>query len=238
MAALTLTPGVLKVASAFPDPPFEVEPDTGFDADLMQRICAALGLRWQLVKYDGQDFNGIFDGLGRDYDAVISGTTVTPPREKVALFCAPYAVFNQGVAVSIARHPGIRSVAGLKGLTVGIQRGNTSDIVARKLLAEGIIAGIRYYPYAAIRTALNDLVGGAIGAVIKLHPVLVELVKGHAGLAVVCDVPTHEHIAIAVVPGNVALRDAIDAAQAKIVADPWFAATKAQWFGQKAGEMP
>jgi ABC-type amino acid transport substrate-binding protein len=235
MARLTITPGVLKVASAFPDPPFEVEPDTGFDAELMQRICAELGLRWELAKFAGQDFNGIFDGLGRDHDAVISGTTVTPARQRVALFAPPYAVFDQGVAVSTARHPGIRSVAGLKGLTVGIQRGNTSDIVARKLLAEGAIAGIQYYPYAAIRTALNDLAGGAIGAVIKLHPVLSELVKGHAGLAVVCDVPTHEEIAIAVAPGNTALRDAIATAQAKIMADPWFGATRAKWFGPGKG---
>ena len=235
MAVKTITPGVLKVASAFPDPPFEVEPDAGFDAELMQRICAGLGLKWQLVKYEGQDFNGIFDGLGRDYDAAISGTTVTAAREKVALFCAPYLQFNQGVAVSTARHPGIRSVEGLKGLTVGIQRGNTSDIVARKLEAEGLIAGIRYYPYAAIRTALNDLAGGAIGAVIKLHPVLSELVKGHAGLAVVCDVPTHEHIAVAVAPGNVGLRDAIVAEQAKAMADPWFAAVRTKWFGPTQG---
>jgi len=235
MAGPTLTPGVLKVASAFPDPPFEVEPDTGFDAALMQRICAGLGLQWQLVKYEGQDFNGIFDGLGRNYDAVISGTTVTPAREKAALFCPPYLAFDQGVAVNTARHPGIRSVEGLRGLTVGIQRGNTSDIVARKLVAEGIIAGIRYYPYAAIRTALNDLSSGAIGAVIKLHPVLSELVKGHAGLAVVCDVPTHEKIAIAVAPANTALRDAIAAEQAKVMADPWFAATRATWFGPEEG---
>ena len=50
-----------------------------------------------------------------------------------------------------------------------------------------------------------------------------------------CDVPTHEHIAIAVAPGNVALRDAIDAEQAKLMADPWFAATKAKWFGPAKG---
>ena len=231
MAGLTIIPGVLKVASAFPDPPFEVEPDTGFDAELMQKICAALLLTWQLVKYEGQDFNGIFDGLGRDYDAVMSGTTITPAREQVALFTAPYLTFNQGVAVSTAHHPGIRSVADLKGMTVGIQRGNTSDIVARKLMAEGIIADIRYYPYAAIRTALNDLAGGAIGAVIKLHPVLSQLVKGHAGLSVVCEVATHERIAIAVAPENAALRDAIDSAQAKIMADPWFAVTRTTWFG-------
>ncbi|HET7717691.1 MAG TPA: ABC transporter substrate-binding protein [Bauldia sp.] len=235
MAGLTITPGVLRVASAFPDPPFEVEPDTGFDAELMQRICAALGLKWQLVKYEGQDFNGIFEGLGRTYDAVISGTTVTPSRERAALFCAAYAEFNQGVAVSMARHPGVRSVADLKGMTVGIQRGNTSDAVARKLLGEGIIAGIRYYPYSAIRTALNDLAGGAIDAVIKLHPVLSELVRGHAGLSVVCEVPTHERIAIAVALGNAALRDGVNAAQEKIMADPWFAETKARWFSVMAG---
>jgi ABC-type amino acid transport substrate-binding protein len=204
----------------------------------MQKICAALGLKWQLVKYEGQDFDGIFDGLGRDHDAVISGTTITPAREKAALFSAPYFVYNQGVAVSTARHPGIRSVAGLKGMTVGIQRGNTSDIVARKLLAEGVIAGIRYYPYAAIRTALNDLAGGAIGAVIKLHPVLAALIHGHAGLAVVCDVPTHERIAIAVAPGNAALRDAIDGALARLLAGPWFAETKAKWFGPSIGARP
>jgi ABC-type amino acid transport substrate-binding protein len=237
MAGMTVTPGVLKVASAFPDPPFEVEPDTGFDAALMQKICEALGLKWQVVKFAGEDFNAIFGGLGRNYDAVASGTTITPSREKLALFCSPYAEFNQGVAVSVARHPLIRSVAGLKGLTVGIQRGNTSDIVARKLLAEGIIAGVRYYPYASIRTALNDLAGGAIGAVIKLHPVLSALIKGHAGLEVVCEVPTYERIAIAVAPSNPALRDAIEAAQKKLMADPWFAAARTEWFGS-AGAAP
>jgi ABC-type amino acid transport substrate-binding protein len=231
MAALTLTPGVLKVASAFPDPPFEIAPEGGFDAALMDRISAALGLRRMPVRYEGEDFDGIFAGLGRDWDAVISGTTITAPREKVALFAPPYLTFDQGVAVNAALHPDIRTVADLKGLTVGIQRGNTSDIVARKLLADGIIAGIRYYPYAAIGTALNDLAAGAIGAVIKLHPVLSELVKGHAGLRVVCAVPTHERIAIAVAPGNATLHDAIATAQAKIMADPWFAATRAAWFG-------
>src|ERR1700694_4567467 len=90
----TLEPGVLQVASAFPDPPFEVEidgADTGFDAELMQQICHGLGLAWHLVKYTGDDFNGIFDGLavGR-YDAVISGTTITPSRERVAVFSTPY----------------------------------------------------------------------------------------------------------------------------------------------------
>jgi hypothetical protein len=79
----TIEAGVLSVASAFPDPPFEVEQDgvdTGLDAELMELVCGRLGLRRAPVRYGGDDFNGIFDGLrARTYDAVISGTTITRP---------------------------------------------------------------------------------------------------------------------------------------------------------------
>src|ERR1700730_14655913 len=207
MPELTLIPGVLQVASAFPDPPFEVEvdgADTGFDAELMQQICHGLGLAWHLVKYAGDDFNGIFDGLavGR-YDAVISGTTITPSRERVALFSDPYLEFDQGLLVNVARTPQVKSVADLRGQVVGIQAGNTSDIVARRLLAEGAIADIKYYPYHGILTALDDLSNGRIGAIIKLFPVLAWLVKDRHDLAVVEQIPTHEQLGIAFAKTNV-----------------------------------
>jgi len=100
--ALTLTPGSLIVASAYPDPPFDLIDNgsaSGFDIELMRAICAQLGLALQPVRYSGADFNGIFDGLAkRSYDAVISGTTVTPERAAIALFSQPYLEFNQGVA--------------------------------------------------------------------------------------------------------------------------------------------
>lgn len=226
---MTLAPGVLKVASAFPDPPFEVEPDTGLDAELMQALCRALGWRWQLVKYAGADFNGIFDGLGTSYDAVASGTTITPEREAVALFSQPYLQFNQGVAVNASRHPDIDSVDGLHGMEVGIQTGNTSDAVARRLLAREQIAGIRYYPYSGIGTALDDLAAGRIGAVIKLAPVIGALVSDRPGLKVAFEVPTHEQIGIAFARSATALRDTVDAALAAFRQSPEFRALCARW---------
>src|SRR5581483_11312721 len=95
MAALkTIEAGTLRIGSAFPSPPFEVvreEVATGFDAELMRAVCGQIGLRWSLVKYEGADLAGIFDGLRTgDYDAVISGLTITPDRERVALFSDPY----------------------------------------------------------------------------------------------------------------------------------------------------
>src|SRR5262245_30741076 len=168
--ALTLQPGTLIVASAYPDPPFDLIESgspSGFDIELMRAICARLGMTLQSVRYSGDDFNGIFDGLTkRSYDAVISGTTITPEREAIALFSQAYLEFNQGVAVNRQLTPRVASSSDLRGLTAGIQSGNTSDAVARRLKAEGAIAAIKYYPYHGI--ALDDLEAGRIGLVIKL----------------------------------------------------------------------
>ena len=99
---MTLNPGKLIVASVYPDPPFDLidhGSPGGFDIELMRAISAQLSLTLQPVRYAGDDFNGIFDGLAkRSYDAVISGTTITPERAKLVLFSDPYLEFNQGVA--------------------------------------------------------------------------------------------------------------------------------------------
>jgi polar amino acid transport system substrate-binding protein len=66
MPQLTLKPGVLQAASAFLNPLFEVNivgKDTGFDIEIMQLISDNLGLVWHPLKYTGDDFNGVFEGL-------------------------------------------------------------------------------------------------------------------------------------------------------------------------------
>jgi polar amino acid transport system substrate-binding protein len=230
------SPRGLRAASAFRDPRFEVEidgVDTGFDAELMQQICQALGLTWQLVKYTGDNFNGIFDGLAEGrYEAVISGTTITPERERVVLFSHPYLEFNQALVVNVALTPQITSVAALRGQVVGIQAGKTSDIVAQKLLAEGAIKDIKYYPYHGILTALDDLSAGRIGAFIKPFPVAAWLVKGRRDLAVVQKIPTHEKLGIAFAKTNVRLCAAVNKALADIKASRLFDALCHKWLGE------
>jgi ABC-type amino acid transport substrate-binding protein len=78
----------------------------GFDITLMQRIAAMLGREWQLVRYEGADFNGIFARLDdASYECIASGTTITPRRRKIADFCAPYAISGQSLVVDVSRHP-------------------------------------------------------------------------------------------------------------------------------------
>ena len=230
----TLHPGTLIVASATPNPPFELSENgiaTGFDIRLMQSICGQMGLILQQVRFNGANFNDIFDYLENGTcDAVISGTTITPERSAMVLFSQPYLEFNQGVAINRLLTPSVSSVAGLRGMTAGIQSGNTSDAVAKRWLAENAIAGIRYYPYDGIATALNDLEAGRIGLVVKLHPVISWLVKTRPALSVAFQVPTHEKLGIAFAKNNTTLCQEMEAAVQTLRTNGTFARLQAHWF--------
>lgn len=231
----TLRPGALTIMTAYPDPPFDVAADgelTGFDIQLMRAACGRLGLELNPLSFEGENFNDIFDSLadGR-CDAVISGTTITPERAARVRFSRPYLKFNQGVAINRRLTPNVSSTKDLRGLTAGIQKGNTSDLVARKLLESGDIAAIEYYPYRGIETALDDLEAGTIGLVIKLHPVISALTAKRPDLSVAFEVPTGEELGIAYAPENSGLCDAVDQAIESLKASGDFAELKSKWLG-------
>jgi polar amino acid transport system substrate-binding protein len=235
MSALTITPGVLRVGSALPDPPFEfVDGATarGFDIALMQAIAAELGLEWQLVRYTGTDFNDIFDGLadGR-MDCIASGATVTPGRERKALFCEPYVHSGQSLVCNLEATPHVRSVDDLRGLVLAVQAGNTSQPVALQLKAEGRVADVRVYAYHDIGTMLDDLDAGRIGAVMKLAPVMRWYTRKRPHLRVVQEQITQEDLAIATGLANALLREAIDAAQQRLRNNGTLPRLIEQWIG-------
>ncbi|MBN9510763.1 MAG: amino acid ABC transporter substrate-binding protein [Alphaproteobacteria bacterium] len=229
---------VLRVGAALPDPPFEfmtAAGPAGFDIMLMQRIAALLGREWQLVPYTGADFNGIFAGLNNDTcDCIASGTTTTPARERIADFCAPYVVSGQSLVVDPRRHPTVHGIDDLKGLVIGVQQGNTSQPVADRLVAEHRAARVRVYAYDQIETALDDLVGGGCDVFMKLAPVTEWYVRSRPWLQVVQTGITRERLGICVRKGNVALRDAIGAAQAALEKDGTLPALIAQWLAPHA----
>ena len=228
----TLEAGVLRVGAALPDPPFEFaagDAPAGFDVALTQALAADLGLAWRLERFDGADFNAIFDGLGRDWDCVASGATITPAREAVAAFCAPYVVSGQALVCDPARTPDLRGVDDLAGRTLGVQQGNTSQPVAERLRRAGRLGAVRVYPYHAIGAMLDDLAAGRIDAAMKLAPVLRWLLRDRPDLRIVQTDITEEKLAIAVAPASTALRAALDAAQARMAASGALAALAKHW---------
>ena len=232
--SLTLSPGQLRVGAAFPDPPFDLpgDPPSGFDVALMQGVAAELGLHASFVAYQGDDFEGIFHGLAAGaYDAIASGTTVTAARRRVARFCRPYLRSGQSLVVDPARRPEVRSLDDLRGLTLGVQRGNTSEPVARRLEAAGKVGKVRIYPYHAILTALDDLATGALDAFMKLEPVMRWLGRDRPSLRIVQAGITEEELAVAVALDNEPLATAIDGAIARLAAGGTLAGLVRLWLG-------
>ncbi|OAN28628.1 ABC transporter substrate-binding protein [Mycolicibacterium iranicum] len=223
----------LRVGVAYPDPPFNAMPDhSGLDIDVMTALARAIGVEVEFVAYDGADFDGIFVRLGAgDYDCVIAGITVTPERQRRAAFLPPYVISGQGLAVDTSRLPQVRSVDDLAGLTIGVQRGNTSEAVARQLVADGKADRVRIYDYGAVSTAIADLVTGGCDAVMKLAPVLAELIKAVPGVEVVQRGLSVEDIAIAVNPADQQLFARLGAAQAELEASGEFQRIRRRWLG-------
>ncbi len=236
----TIESGVLSIASAYPDPPFDVlqqDHCDGFDIQLMRIVCKELNLKLKTVCYTGDNFENIFDGLiNKEYDAVISGTTITPHRANRVLFSKPYLTFNQGVAINKQHSPDVPTTKNLRGLIAGIQHGNTSDKIAKEWLAAGEIADIHYYPYSKISEAVTDLNDGKIGFIVKLFPVISCLVKPYSNLSVAFQVPTNEKIGIAYAQNNDSLCQRIDQTIDQLRVKGVFAQLEKEWFGFLEGK--
>ena len=97
----TLYAGVLTVGCEAGYPPFEMVADdgesvVGLDMDIMAAVAEKLGLQMQVVT---TSFDGIFDGIGVNYDVVCSAVTITPDRMQNMLFSLPYITNYQAVVV-------------------------------------------------------------------------------------------------------------------------------------------
>jgi polar amino acid transport system substrate-binding protein len=222
----------LRVASAFPDPPFEesTDPPSGLDVDLMRAVAERLGRPYELHRFEGDDFDGIYAGLASgDVDVVTSGATITDHRTTLARFCAPYLRSGQSLVVDVDRSPAIRSTDDLRGAVVGVQKGNTSEPVVDRLLAQGRVGDVRHYDYDAILTALDDLVAGRIAAFMKLEPVMRRLTRDRPSLRIVQTGITRELIASAVRSDDASLATGIDGAQRSLAAEGTLAALGRRW---------
>ena len=122
----------------------------------------------------------------------------------------------------------------MEGLVIGVQQGNTSQPVADKLVAEHRAARVRVYAYDEIEKALADLSTGGCDVFMKLAPVTEWFVRSRPQLKVVQTGITRELLGVCVRKGDVALRDAIDAAQAALTANGEVSALIKQWLGTGA----
>jgi len=216
-------------------PPFEFMDATGnligFDVDIMNTIAQRVGfeIEWVNTRWDG-----IFVALASgEFDCVASAATITNEREEIVDFSDPYFNAGQMIAVRKDRADDIRSAEDLPGLKIGVQGGTTGDITASE------IDGVEVVRYDEITLAFQALANGTIDAIVNDGPVSADIIMKNPGLGIVLvgDPISDEFYGIAVRSDRTAVREAINAGLAAIIADGTYNALHVKWLGIEAPTM-
>lgn len=155
----------VRVATDATYPPFEMLDENknivGYDIDLITEICTLANCKPEIKS---TAWDGIFPALQKgDYDAVISGVTITEERDKTMDFSEAYIEVGQVVLVR-ANETRINGVNDLADKAVAVQRGTTNDEAATQMQKEGKVRDVRRFPTfdLAVRSLLNRDVDAVI----------------------------------------------------------------------------
>lgn len=122
------TPARLRLGFAVGYAPFsEIGSDgqlKGFEIDVAQALCARLGVQCAPVILD---FDGLIPALqARKIDAVMASMSITPERQQVIAFTAPY-YFSPARMVMRSDTKLDVSPAGMRGRRIGVERGTIHE---------------------------------------------------------------------------------------------------------------
>jgi polar amino acid transport system substrate-binding protein len=204
----TIADGTLTACSDIPYRPFEFfegDTPTGFDMELGRAIADNLGLDFAA---SDQEFDGIWlaPAAGK-CDVVISAMTITPARQKAALFTKPYFDASQSLLVRADEADQYPNLAATADKTIGVQTGTTGADYAEANKPEG--ATIKEFDEpAAMFLALQS---NDVDAVLQDIGVNVYRANQDDRFAVVAEFETNEQYGIAASKDRPEVIEAIDA---------------------------
>lgn len=203
--------GKLVVATSPDFPPFEsIEGGqvVGIEVDIMELICAELGVELEIVQ---MDFDSVLIGIqSAKYDCGMSGITASEDRKQNMLFTTPY--YNAAQVIVVKEGSSITGKADLEGKKVSVQTGTTAD--------EGCTeAGLDVSAFAANADAKAALTTGKVDAWIVDNLTALQMVEEGDGLVILEEEMTEEPYAFAFAFGSEDLVAEIDAILVKLIED-------------------
>jgi len=172
------TQEVIRIGVEGAYPPFSMTTKDGklegFDIDIANALCENMQVKCELVK---QDWDGIIPGLlAKKYDAIIASMSMTDERKEKVAFTNHYYksparfIHKKGTKVEVTPE-------GLKGKSVGVQRGTVSD----KFITGVFGDGVEIKRYGTQEEAYLDLAAGRIDLVFADAFVLLEFIGSDKG---------------------------------------------------------
>lgn len=179
----TLYPGIFTVGTDEPAyPPWYVGDDPangeGFESALAYAVAGHLGYGRAQVRWVRVPFNGALEPGPKTFDANLSQFSITDQRRAAVDFSSPYFDVTQVVvATKTSRAVGVRSIADLKKMQLGVQAGTTSHTAA--IAIEGDAPVEVYHTNADAKVALtNGEIDALVADLPTAFPVAGELRSG------------------------------------------------------------
>lgn len=227
-----LNKGVLTIGMEVGYPPFEEfasdgKTPVGYDVDLANALGKKLGVKINIIN---TSFDGIFAGIGTNYDVVISGVTITEERKKTMLFSTPYVSNYQAVVAKAGSSLSIKSLNDLNDHTVSIQKGTTSDTLLSDLISTDTIKATVVSNESVIY-CLELVSKGEVDVCLLDSTVAnVYVAKNNNLKTIFVDEAEPEQFGIALGKDNVGLQEAINKAMAELKTEGFFTESDAIWF--------
>jgi polar amino acid transport system substrate-binding protein len=168
----TTTPGTLTIATDKPvfEPWFvddKPESGQGFEGAVAQAVATKLGFTTAEVTWSRVPFNNVFKPTPKNWDFDINEFSITERRKQALDFSSPYYDVSQAVVtVKGTKAAGAKSLADLKGLSIGAQVGTTSFNSIKDTIAPSHAPRV-YNSNKDVVTALNN---GQIDALVTDLP--------------------------------------------------------------------
>ncbi|MGC5326348.1 ABC transporter substrate-binding protein [Brevibacillus sp. SYSU BS000544] len=197
----------------------------GFDVEIGKALAEKMGMKPMPVT---NPWETIIQGLqAKKYDAIIGSMTITPEREKVVDFTAPY--YRSGSQIFVAeQNTSIKGPDDLKDKRIGVVKSSNYKDLALKYTGKDNVA-----EYDSDITALMDLPSGRLDAVITDQMVGFRMIKeGAVKIKDVGQPMTNDDQAIAVNKDNPELKEKLNKALAEIISDGTYDKISQKWFGR------
>jgi polar amino acid transport system substrate-binding protein len=222
--------GALTTCTHLPYEPFQFERGgkiVGFDVDLVDLVAKELGVKQEIVDTPFEGIQSGEDLNARKCDIAAAAMTITDERAEKIAFSDPYFDANQ--ALLVKKGSGIKSLADLKGKTLGVQSGTTG-----KMYAEENATGAELKDYEDLALELSSVKSGQIPAAINDIPVLLDYVKKNPELEVAAQFETGEQYGFGMKKGTSdELRKVVNDVLAKAKSDGTYDRLYEKWFGTK-----
>jgi polar amino acid transport system substrate-binding protein len=202
--------------------------DGGYEYCLAANIAHRAGL--SKVKVENVSFDALVAGQTKDFDIAMAQISVTPEREKVVTFSAPYFDSNIGILAPSDSKMTADDVASAK---LGVQVGTTAVDWAKKSL--GASSTKLFQDTTSMVTAVSS---GIVDAAAQDTAIMLGFEKNSGGsLKVVGQYETGEHYA-AIYPKGSKVASVIDGAIEAMDSDGTLDKLSAQWLGPELGGDP